>query len=112
MNEVPDIERARITAMLLRVISELAGGEPQLDRAVADLLSGTIAICYQSKVKGPRKAAQGAMQTALDLVTDKEWLLTVKKVGHAFELEARFGDEMKTATLHETAQWLAPAGTN
>ena len=98
--------------MFLRVISELAGGDPELDRYVAEVLSGVIAICYQSKMKGSPMAAQVAMQAALDLVTDKDWLLTVKKSGQAFEFEAKFGDEMRIATLQEAAQWLAPAGTN
>jgi len=94
------------------VISELAGGDSELDGCVAEVLSGAIAVCYQSKAEGSQEAAQIAMQAALDLVTEKEWLLTVKKVGQAFELEARFGDEMKTATLQGTAQWLAPAVIN
>jgi hypothetical protein len=112
MNEIPHIERARITAMLLRVISELAGGDPGLDRAVAEALSGVIEVCHECRTESSPKAAQTAMQAALELVSDKDWLLTVKKVGQAFELEAKFGDEMKTTTLRETAQWLAPAGTN
>jgi hypothetical protein len=112
MNDIPHTERARITAMLLRVISELAGGAPELDRAVSEVLSGVVEICHRSQVKGSPRTAQAAMQAALELVTDKDWLLTVKKVGQAFELEARFGDEMKTATLRESARWLAPAGTN
>jgi|HubBroStandDraft_3_1064219.scaffolds.fasta_scaffold218913_1 hypothetical protein len=112
MNESESRQRAQVTAMFLRVISELAGGDPELDRYVAEVLSGVIAVCYQSKMKGSPMVAQVAMQAALDLVTDKDWLLTVKKSGQAFEFEAKFGDEMKTATLQESAQWLAPAGTN
>jgi hypothetical protein len=83
MNESESRQRAQVTAMFLRVISELAGGDPELDRYVAEVLSGVIAICYQSKMKGSPMVAQVAMQAALDLVTDKDWLLTVKKSGQA-----------------------------
>jgi hypothetical protein len=113
MNESESRQRARITAMLLRVISELAGGDPELDRAVAEVLSGVIEICHRSKVKGSANAAQVSMQAALDLVTDKDWLLTIKKAAGSFEFEAKFGTaEMKSAELANSVAWVAQAGVN
>jgi hypothetical protein len=95
--------------MVLRMISELAGGDPGLDGYVSEILSAVIAVCYQSKVNG---FAEKALQTALELVTNKDWLLTVQKTGNAFEFEAKFGDQIKTASLRESNKWLAEAGTN
>jgi hypothetical protein len=102
MNDLPPVERARITAMLLRVISELAGGDPRLDRAVAEVLSGVIEICHRSKVKGPGASAEAAMQAALDSVTNKDWRLSITKAGQLFELEAKFGDEVQRADSLES----------
>jgi hypothetical protein len=95
MNELENQQRARITAMILRVISELAGGDPGLDCSVAETLSGVIEVCHRSTVKGSPRVAQAALQAALTLVTNEDWLLTVKKSGQVFELEARFGAEVQ-----------------
>jgi hypothetical protein len=102
MNEPENFPRAQITAMLLRVISELAGGDPGLDRAVSEVCSGVIEICHGSKVKGSGAAAEAAMQTALDMVTDSDWRLTITKAGQLFELEAKFGDESQRVTSLES----------
>jgi hypothetical protein len=109
MTKITDTERAQITAMVLRVVNELAGGDPGLDRPVAEVLSGVIEICHCPHVKCSPKVAQAAMQAGLDLATDNDWLLTVKKTGTAFEFEAKFGANVKTATLRESAKWLAEA---
>jgi hypothetical protein len=94
MNDFGNAHRAQITAMLLRVISELAGGDPELDRAVGKVLSGVSEICHGSKVKGSRAAGQAAMQVALESVTNKDWRLTITKTGQVFELEAEFGESV------------------
>lgn len=92
MNEPENCPRAQITAMLVRVISELAGGDPGLDWAVSEVCSGVIEICHRSKVT----AAEAAMQAALDRVTNQDWRLTITKTGQGFELEAKFGDEVQS----------------
>jgi hypothetical protein len=101
-HELKTCPRAQITAMLLRVISELAGGDPGLDLAVSEVCSGVIEVCYGSKVEGSPEAAEAAMQAALGLVTDSNWRLTITKTRQLFELEARFGDESQTGDSLES----------
>jgi len=43
---------------------------------------------------------------------EKDWLFTAKKVGNSFQFEAVFGDEMETAKLAKSFQWVRRAGVN
>jgi len=52
MNQIPNIQRARITAIICRLISELAGGDPADDLAVASVLIDATELCYKSKARG------------------------------------------------------------
>jgi hypothetical protein len=109
MNDIPDSKRAQITAIIARVISELAGGDPNIDWDVAAAVNDIVYVCYQSQVPGDPRAA---IDKALDLTTEKEWLFTVKKLGNSFEFEVAFGTEMKAAKLKKSMRWLLDAGTN
>jgi hypothetical protein len=109
MNHIPDSKRAEITAIVARVISELAGGDPNIDWDVAAAVNDVIYVCYQSQVSGDPRAAVDA---ALDLTTEKDWLFTVKKLGNSFEFEAVFGNEMKAAKLHKSMRWVRADGAN
>lgn len=109
MSKIPDSKRAQITAIVARVVSEIAGGDPNVDQVVTDAVSGVIYACYQSQVPGdPRTAIDDAM----DLTTENDWLFTVKKLGNSFEFEVAFGSEMKAAKLKKSMRWARAAGTN
>jgi hypothetical protein len=112
MNEIPNIDRARVTAILARLISELAGGDSGLDQTVTAILSGLIEICCRSKMQSLPDQGRAAWESAVELVSEKDWLLTVKNIGGSFEIEAKFGHQMKTAGLQQTVGWLSKAGTN
>jgi hypothetical protein len=75
-------------------------------------MSGVIAVCHRGHVQCSARLPQAAMQDALVLVTDKDWLLTVKKIGEHFEFEAKFGQDMASATLQDSIKWLAQTGSN
>ena len=96
----------------MRLVSELAGGDESLDGRVGELINGIIELCCSSKMEDLPDGGRVQFYEAIALMDQKDWLFVVKKLGDAFEFEAKFGDEMKTATLQESAQWLAPAGTN
>jgi hypothetical protein len=100
MNQIPNIQRARITAILCRVISELAGGDPADDIAVASALIDVTELCYQSKTTGDPAQARAEWIRALDLTTETDWLFTAKKVGNEFEFKQK------------SVQWVRRAGVN
>jgi hypothetical protein len=112
MNRIPDSKRAEITAIIARVISELAGGAIEDDQAVSEILINVLEVCCRSKMQCDPDEARAKSKTALDLTTEKDWLFTVKKLGNLFELEVAFGSEMKAARLKKSMRWVLEAGTN
>ena len=113
MNQLPNQDRARITVIVMRSISELAGGDPALDRRVADLINEVIELCCSSKIEDLPNSGRALFYEAISLMDQKDWLFTVKKLGHLFEFEAKFGTaEMESAKLANTVVWIAPAGVN
>jgi hypothetical protein len=87
-NQIPDADRAKIVAILLRVISELAGGDVAEDQAVQSVMLAILELCY-----GSPNARN--WNSALRLVTESEFVFTVRKIGEDFQFEAIFGHEMK-----------------
>ena len=112
MNPIPDNSRAQITAIVARVISELAGGAVEDDRAVSEILINVLEVCCISKMQCDPDEAQAKSVGALNLITEKDWLFTAKKLGNLFEFELALGTEMKAARLHKSMQWVREAGTN
>jgi hypothetical protein len=110
MNEIPDIDRARSTAIIIRLISELAGSDPTDDHGVTEIMSAVIEICYKSKLEDSPGHNRAHLADAIKLITDKDWLFTVRKIGNSFQLEAKFGTEIKTAKLHTSIQCFSKAG--
>jgi hypothetical protein len=109
MNKIPASQRAEITAIVGRVVSELGGGDPNVDRVVADAVSSVIYACYQLHVPGDPRTA---IDSAIDLTTEKDWLFTVRKLGNSFEFEVAFGSEMKAAKLKRSVRLVREAGVN
>ena len=91
-NEIPNADRAEIVAILVRLISELAGGSPTHDRDVDSVMLATRELCYRS-------GRIADWHNAINLVTDKDWVFTVRKTADNFELEANFGRQTQTAVL-------------
>jgi hypothetical protein len=110
MNAIPIKDRARITAILLRLISELAGGDVDADRAVAAIVVDILDVCYKSRV-GEDPCARDEWFEAIE-VLEKDWVFTVRKIGDEFCFESKFGYEMKSGTLEKSVGWLSEAGNN
>jgi hypothetical protein len=72
-NEIQDTDRAKIAAILCRVVSELAGSNPALDRDVAAAVRVIMQLCCQS----PNAKA---WDRALRLL-EQDWVFVVRKIG-------------------------------
>jgi hypothetical protein len=112
MNKLPDSERAKIVAMLLRVVSELAGGRADNDLQVVALMGEIIDLCYRSKIDSATDATGSVLFESVDFVDQKDWLFVVKKIGASFQYEAKFGTDIETAKLESSVEWVAKAGIN
>jgi hypothetical protein len=112
MNKLPDSERAKIVAMLLRVVSELAGGRADDDLQVIALMGEIIDLCYRSKIDSATDATGSVLFESVSFIDQKDWLFTVKKLGNLFEFEVAFGNEMKAAKLKKSMRWVSKAGIN
>jgi len=49
---------------------------------------------------------------AVELIDQKDWLFTVRKIGDVFQFEAKFGRELETAKLSKSIAWVSEAGAN
>src|SRR5262245_15412162 len=102
MHQLSEKERARITVILARLISELAGGEKDLDERTAGVIAEIFELCCKSKMQSPSGSGRDAFIEALELVNQKDWLITIRKFGDEFQLEAKFGHEVKAAKLSKS----------
>jgi hypothetical protein len=112
MNGIPDNERAKITAVLMRVVSELAGGHTDDDPQVAALMGEIIDVCYRSKKDSTDDEARSLLFESVDFIDRKDWLFIVKKIGESFQYEAKFGTDIGNAKLESTVEWISEAGKN
>jgi hypothetical protein len=102
MNHIPEKDRARITVIVARLISELAGGDQELDQRSAGVISEVIDLCCRSKMQSPSGSGRDAFMEAVELIDGKDWLFTVRKMGNDFQLEAKFGQEISTAKFSKS----------
>jgi hypothetical protein len=112
MSGIPDNERAKITAVLMRVVSELSGGHTDDDPQVATLMGEIIDVCYRSKIDGTDDEARSLLFESVDFIDQKDWLFVVKKISNSFWYEAKFGTDIETAKLEATVEWVTKAGVN
>jgi hypothetical protein len=112
MNQLSEKERAQITVIVARLISELAGGNKELDQRTAAVISEIIDLCCRSKMQSPTGSGRQAFMEALELVDHKDWLFTVQKIGDAFRLEASFGQEIKAAKLSKSVVCISESAPN
>jgi hypothetical protein len=113
MNRLQNNDRAQLTVILMRLVSELAGSDERLDGRVGELINGIIELCCSSKLESLPDGGRALFYEAVNLITQKDWLLTVKKLGNSFEFEAKFGTaEMESAELANSVIWVTQAGVN
>jgi hypothetical protein len=96
--ELQPLDRAKIVAILCRVVSELAGGDPADDRETANAVQAIVALCC-------RRGNVREWDRALRLL-EQDWLFTVRKISSDFQMEATFGHEMKGAALEKSVRWI------
>lgn len=96
----------------MRLVSELAGGDESFDGRVVVLIEEIIDLCCRSKMEELPDSGHSMFLEAIDLMDQKDWLFVIKKLGNSFELEAKFGTEIKSAKLAETTGWVSQAGIN
>jgi hypothetical protein len=84
------------------LISELAGGNKELDQRTAGVIGEVIDLCCRSKMQSPSGSGRDAFMEALKQVDEKDWLFTIQKIGDNFLLEAKFGEEMRAAKLSKS----------
>jgi len=82
-----------------RLISELVGGDEELDSRSASVIGEVIDLCCRSKMQSPSGSGRDAFIEALELVDQKDWLFTIRKLGDDFQLQAKFGQEITAARL-------------
>jgi hypothetical protein len=105
-----DKDRARITVILARVISELVGGDKELDERSAGVIAEIFDLCCKSKMQSPSGSGRDAFIEALELVKQKDWLFTIRKIGEEFQLEAKFGEAVKAARLSNSVICISEFG--
>ena len=99
MNALSEKDRARITVIVGRLIRELAGGDKELDERTASVPAEIFDLCCRSKMESPAGSGRDAFIEALELVNEKDWIFTIRKLGDDFLAEAKFGEAVKAAKL-------------
>jgi hypothetical protein len=112
MKQIPDNERAKIVAVILRLISELAGCCANDDTRVELLMGEIMDLCFRTKAAGTPAFVRALFFDSVDFAEQKDWLFAVKKIGESFQFEAKFGSDIKTANLESSVKWVAKAGVN
>jgi|SRR6516162_2251701 hypothetical protein len=102
-NDITATERAQITFIIVRIISELAGGQPANDAKVAAIVRAMLPVCHVQKTPWLKAVAQ---------LGDEDWLLTILKLGDEFNFEAKIAMDVQTAELHRSVIDVAKPGIN
>jgi hypothetical protein len=96
----PDIDRAQITAILIRLISELAGDDVDSDPAFAEIAHAIIELCCKSHLQCSDDEGRRLWNETLDRLEQKEaWFLAVESVRGILTIETKFGHTIKMAQL-------------
>lgn len=105
-----DIALTRITAILIRIINELAGGEQIHDSAVAQIADQLLELCCKPNLSCSHDEGRQLWNNAIDLLDEKAWLFSVQKMGDLFEFEVKVGKEIATAQLPKN--WITAGRMN
>ena len=63
--------------------------------------------CRTIIASAPDGSGRDAFMEAVDLIDQKDWLFTILKSGDDFLLEAKFGEEIRTARLSKSVAYIS-----
>jgi hypothetical protein len=114
MKRLSETDRARITIILSQLIIELSAGDSSaVDDRTSNVIAEAVDLCCRSKMESLDDSAARAIYTeAFNLVIEKDWVFTIRKIGDDFKVEAKFGRDVANAKLAKSVVYVSKAGIN
>src|SRR5262245_19948164 len=98
MKQLSEIDRARITIILSQLITELSVGDSiVVDDRTSNVIAEVVDLCCRSKMESLDDSGRAIYTEAFNLVIEKDWVFTIRKIGDDFKVEAKFGCDVANA---------------